>query len=197
MSLDVRKRYDANPFIGQLDVPISTRQVRVSPMGGKDNNVLINQHTGEIRGTHVSTYKKVDSAEFVKIFTQNIALTFDLKSAGIKAFNVLMFMMQSKAIQKDLLVLDKFTLDDFIANYEDRKPPVKLSLSTFKRGLNELEEAQIIAKHMRPGWYFINPNFAFNGDRIAFTTIIEKNGTTKKEEQQELPLDAPDEINEN
>ena len=86
---------------------------------------------------------------------------------------------------------------DFIANYEDRKPPVKLSLSTFKRGLNELEEAQIIAKHMRPGWYFINPNFAFNGDRIAFTTIIEKNGTTKKEEQQELPLDAPDEINEN
>jgi len=39
--------------------------------------------------------------------------------------------------------------------------------------LVDLENAQIIAKSIRPGSYFINPNFAFNGDRIAFTTLIE------------------------
>jgi hypothetical protein len=27
---------------------------------------------------------------------------------------------------------------------------------------------------MRQGRYFINPNFLFNGDRIAFTTVIER-----------------------
>jgi hypothetical protein len=35
---------------------------------------------------------------------------------------------------------------------------------------------------MRQGWYFINPNFLFNGDRIAFTTVIERktqNGGTE------------------
>jgi hypothetical protein len=32
------------------------------------------------------------------------------------------------------------------------------------QGLAELEAAQIIAKHMRQGWYFINPDFVFNGD---------------------------------
>jgi len=27
---------------------------------------------------------------------------------------------------------------------------------------------------MRKGRYYINPNFVFNGDRIAFTTLIER-----------------------
>jgi hypothetical protein len=40
--------------------------------------------------------------------------------------------------------------------------------------LAELVKAQIIAKTMRQGRYFINPNFLFNGDRIAFTTVIER-----------------------
>lgn len=181
MSIDVTKRYEKNPFTGDLDVPVSSRQVRVSPMNGKENNVLINQHTGEIHGTHVTTYKKVDAAEFVKLFTANIAMTFALKAAGIKAFNVLMWMMQKKGIQKDLLVLDKYTLADFLDAHKDRQPPLKMSMSTFKRGLNELEEAQIIAKNLRSGWYFINPNFAFNGDRVAFSTVIEKEKNKSKE----------------
>jgi hypothetical protein len=43
-----------------------------------------------------------------------------------------------------------------------------------KRGLAELEKARIIAKTLRQGRYFINPNFVFNGDRVAFTTLIER-----------------------
>jgi hypothetical protein len=46
--------------------------------------------------------------------------------------------------------------------------------SDILQGLAELEPAQIIAKHMRQGWYFINPNFVFNGDRVAFTAVIER-----------------------
>ncbi|MBM4891943.1 replication/maintenance protein RepL [Vibrio parahaemolyticus] len=172
------QRYDHNPFVGELNVPVSTKQVKVSPLG-KDQNVLVNQCTGEVIGTHVTTYKRVDAEEFVKLFTANIALTFDLKAAGIKAFNVLMWMMQKKGIQKDLIVLDKYTLEDFIEYYSERQPPIKLSLSTFKRGLKELEDSQIIAKNIRLGWYYINPNFAFNGDRIAFSTVIEKDKREK------------------
>ncbi len=61
-------------------------------------------------------------------------------------------------------------------------------MATFKRGMNELEKAQIIAKTMRKGRYFINPNFMFNGDRIAFTTLIERK-PMKEEDQQELALE--------
>lgn len=168
-------RYETNPFIEGMVVPIGTKNVRLSHLG-KDNNVLVNDSTGEIRGTHVTTYKKVDAEKFVKIFTNNIAMTFDLKAAGIKGFNVLLFAVQSQSINKDRVTLDKYLLDDFL-----KENDVKLSFATFMRGLKELEQAQIIAKHKKRSDYFINPNLVFSGDRIAFTTLIEKaKGAGKK-----------------
>lgn len=171
-------RYDQNPFMEGMIVPIKGQKVQLSRLGN-DDNILINQSTGEVQGTHVTTYRKVDSEQFVKLFTANIALTFDLKPAGIKAFNVLLWILQDRAIERDLVPLDKFVLEDFLSAHNDRSPAIKLSQPTFWRGLSELEKARIIAKHIRQGWYFINPNFCFNGDRIAFTTVIEKKSSGK------------------
>ena len=193
-STSVRKketvRYDHNPFVQDMVVPVKGKQVKMSRLG-KDDNILVNQATGEHMGTHVATFRKVDSAQFVKLFTQNIALTFDLKAAGIKAFSVLMWVLQSKAIEKDLIPLDKIVLDEFLEDHDDREPPIKLSQPTFWRGLAELEKAKIIAKHLRQGWYYINPNFVFNGDRIAFTNVIERK-SPQEESQQALNLDEGD-----
>lgn len=177
-----QKRYDHNPFTADMMLPVSSKQVRLSVLG-KDDNILVNQNTGEIHGTHVTTYKKADAEQFVKIFTAQISLTFELNAAGIKALNVLIWAVQSRAIEKDLLTLDKFALDEFIEAHKNKEPPIKLSIVTFRRGLSELENAHIIAKHIRKGWYYINPGFCFNGDRIAFTTLIEK---TKKTEKMEI-----------
>lgn len=180
-------RYDHNPFIEDMVVPIRGQSVRLSRLG-KEDNILVNQATGEIQGTHVTTHRRVDAEQFVKLFTANIALTFDLKAAGIKAFNVLLWVIQNRAIERDLIPLDKIVLDEFLAEHSYRKPPIKLSQPTFWRGLAELEKAQIIAKHLRQGWYYINPNFAFNGDRIAFTTVIER----KKPGEPNRDPDTPD-----
>ena len=171
-------RYKENPFLENFVISTRAKQVKISAIG-KDDNVLLNQHTGEISGTHITTYKKVDEEEFVKLFVKNIALTFDLKAAGIKAFNVLMWTVQYNAIQKDIVTLDSYTLNEFLENNNYKS----LSLPTFKRGISELEDAKIIAKTMRKGVYYINPNFVFNGNRIAFSTSIEK--ITKKQKQEE------------
>ena len=176
-------RYEENPFIEGMVVPVKGRQVKLSKLG-RDQNILINQTTGEVHGTHVTTFKRVDSEQFVKLFTANIALTFELGAAGIKAFGVLVWILQEKTISKDLVPLDKFVLGDFLKAQEK---PLSLSPPTFARGLAELEKAKIIAKHVRQGWYYINPNFVFNGDRIAFTTLIERK-SPMEELQQELPL---------
>lgn len=162
-------RYKTNPFLTDLEIVVSSRKVTISPMG-KDEHVLVNQATGEISGTSVITYKKVDSEEFVKLFSRNIALTFDLTSAGIKALNVLIWSVQNTAIEKDVVALDQLAFDDFM----NVNPDLKMTLRTFQRGLLELENSKIIAKTLRKGFYYINPNFVFNGDRIAFTTLIEK-----------------------
>lgn len=185
-------RYENNPFIEGMVVPIKGQKVQLSKLG-KDNNVLVNQSTGEVHGTHITTYRKVDAEQFVKLFTANIALTFDLKAAGIKAFNVLVWMLQNTSVSKDLVPLDKFALESFLRAHDDRKPPIKLSQPTFWRGLAELEAAQIIAKHVRQGWYFINPNFVFNGDRIAFTTLIERRPADDSEAGAEAIADAQSE----
>lgn len=163
-------RYDENPFVGDLVVPVKGQRVQISRLG-RDDNVLVNQATGEVQGTHLTTFKKVDSEQFIKLFSANIGLTFELRSAGIKAFSVLVWTLQDKSISKDLVPLDKYVLEDFLKSQEKK---LALSMATFGRGLSELEDAKIIAKHKRQGWYFINPNFIFNGDRIAFTTVIER-----------------------
>ncbi len=166
-------RHRTNPFIENMTIPVRGKQIKLSKMGG-DNNVLVNQGTGEHFGTHVTTYKPVDGEQFVKLFTANIGLTFDLSPAGIKALNVLIWAVQHHAISKDEIDLDALMLDEFVQASAGRKTPLKLSLPTFSRGLAELVKAQIIAKTMRQGRYFLNPNFVFNGDRIAFTTVIER-----------------------
>jgi hypothetical protein len=114
-------------------VPIKGQKVQLSRLGN-DDNILINQATGEVQGTHVTTYRKVDSEQFVKLFTANIALTFDLKPAGIKAFNVLLWILQDRAIERDLVPLDKFVLEDFLSAHNDRSPAIKLAQPPFWRG---------------------------------------------------------------
>lgn len=166
-------RHSKNPFLEDMVVPVKGQRVQLSRIG-KDDNVLINNATGEVQGTHVTTFRQVDSEQFVKLFTQNIALTFDLKAAGIKVFNVMMWTLQNKALGGDVIPLDKYVLAEFLESQSKRKPPVSLSSATYARGLAELEHAQIIAKHIRPGFFYINPNFCFNGDRIAFTTLIQR-----------------------
>jgi hypothetical protein len=183
------KRYSVSPFLDKLSIKKKTKNIRISTLGS-DDNIIINQSTGEIKGTHISTYRQVDETKFVKLFTQNIALTFDLTSAGIKAFNVLMYALQNQAIDKDIVALDRFVLQDFLKNNS-----LKLSLTTFSRGLSELVNSQIIARHNRQGFFFINPSFCFNGDRLAFTTVIERKNRAELDKlEHDFELEKEEEV---
>lgn len=176
-------RYKSNPFLDDMLIPVKGRKVRLSRLG-KEDNVLVNQETGEVQGTHVTTYKQVDGEQFVKLFTANIGLTFNLSAPGIKAFSVLLWALQHKALAKDEVYLDTHTREDFINSHVENKrdKTLKLSQATFGRGLAELTKAKIIAKTIRQGCYWINPNFVFNGDRIAFTTVIQREKEISKED---------------
>ena len=164
-------RHHVNPFLENLLIPVGNKQIQLSTLG-KDSNILVNQISGEITGTHVVATKPVDKEKFVKTFADYMAFTFDLTKAGNKALRVVMWAMKEQAVSKDVVVLDKHTHKAFIDDHNDM---LVLSYPTLTRGLGELEKAQIIAKTIGVGHYFINPNCMFNGDRIAFTTVIERN----------------------
>lgn len=190
-------RYDSNPFLADMLIPVGSKNVKITTLG-KDENILVNQVTGETTGTHVVAHKRVDTERFVKTFADYMAFTFDLTAAGNKALRVVMWAMQHHAVQKDMLVLNKFTHKDFMdelrskvdfSEFEEDKNKLKrmqFSYKTFMRGLSELEAAKIVAKARRGGDYYINPNCMFNGDRVAFTTLLERN-ENYVEGQGELP----------
>lgn len=183
-----KKRFKENPFINGMTIPLGNKQIQISPIG-KDNNIIVSQNTGEVLGgTSVITYKKVDQSKFIKLFTENIKLAFELTQAGQKALFVLFWTVQQKTINKDLITLDQYTLEEFLIDNNE----LKMSIPTFKRGISELVKAQIVAMSKRKGDYFINPNFLFNGNRIAFTTVLE-NEKIKKGSQ----LNIDDQINGN
>lgn len=170
-------RHKENPFIEELNISVRNKSVRITKMGKKDDVALVDMSTGEKQGTYISTKKAVDDENFLKLFTAQISLTFDLGSAGIKAFNVVCWVVQSSAIEKDILFIDQYILEDF--NEAHNKT---LSKATLYRGIKELIAAKIIARTIREGQYFLNPAFVFNGDRLVFTTIIERK---KAEDYQE------------
>lgn len=185
MKKDMSKieRFKENPFIEDMHLSVRSKSIKLSRLGRSGAVEAIDMNTGEHHGTYIGSTKRVDEEQFVKLFVSNIALTFDLKAAGIKAFNVLMYVMQN-TIEKDKVFIDRLVLDDFNEIYQK-----KLSRAVLYRGLAELVECKIIARSLREGEYFINPNFVFNGDRIVFATIIEKKKTEKQireEEQKKL-----------
>lgn len=184
-------RYRENPFLLQTINSVRIRNKRVSLSSDTANAELglIDQKTGELLGrTQITTVKLVDEEEFVKIFTREIRLAFELSSAGYKALWVLIYAMQQN-INKDSAFLDTTALEDFLRSQNSKSPEkeeLTLSYSTFSRGLRELVKSNIIAKSVRRGEYFINPSFAFNGNRIEYINIVQK----RKMEEEELPLEV-------
>jgi len=174
-------RHKQNPFLDEMTINLAKKQVKISTLGHGDN-ILVNNETGEIAGTHVVAYKKVDSTKFVKTFADYMSFTFDLSKAGNKALRVVMWAMQTESIDKDTVNLDKYTLEKFIEEHKSNEPPITLSYPTFARGLAELDRGKIIAKSQRAGIYYINPSCMFNGNRIAFTTLIERDDSNVMKE---------------
>jgi hypothetical protein len=175
MSRQAVKRYETNPFLEDLAIDYVNKQVRINALG-KDDNVLVNQVTGEVTGTHVTAFKKVDGTQFIKIFAQNIALTFGLGAPGFKTLMVLAWVMQNRAINRDKVTMDQYTFEEFHDVHGEGEPPLvkNFGIATFRKGLSELVDAKILASCLRKGDYFINPDFIFNGNRIAFTTVLER-----------------------
>jgi len=168
-------RYSANPFFEAENVVINSKKRRV--IVGKNNDVLLNTDTGEYKTTNVVSYKEVDETQFIKIFTQNITFMMGFNASGNKAFGFLLWAIQHYSINKDLVQLDDITRIDFLKNNSNQV----FSTRTMYQGLKQLEEAKIIAKAIKYGFYYINPHFIFNGDRIRFITEIKRKKQTDLE----------------
>lgn len=148
-------KYELSPFINKLTVKTRGRKVTVAR-----GSALVDMATGEIEGvTEIAQIVEVDEGQFIKLFTADLAIWFDLNKAGMRVFGALLTLVQASAIGRDMVFFD--IRSEALSTFKISKP-------TFYRGLDELIEKGFIARHLSAGWYFFNPAMFFNGNRARF-----------------------------
>lgn len=158
--------YRDNPFI-TATTAIATRRKRVVVSGGK---AIVDTATGEYENVaEIVMIKQVDSEQFVKLFTQNLRVFFDLTPVTMKLLQVLLSQCQ-QAPNMDRVMLNLTVMQDFFIMHQDEP----MSKASFHRAVRELIDKQFIAETMLGGLYFINPNLFFNGDRVRFMTELRR-----------------------
>jgi len=161
-NLTKQERYTENPFIQDTILSVEQRKEYYKNPDEK----IVNVKTGELSAMPiVARFRKVENEQFIKIYTGTISSWFDLSR---RAQKVLVYIITSLAKDADYVLIDWNRLCD-VSGYNSHRP--------IYAGLAELCEKDIIARGIKPGFYFINPNYLFNGNRMVLVEAIEKKGT--------------------
>lgn len=151
-------RFKTNPFLQKVaaNTPVGTK--RITNKTG-DRMMIVSEETGEIlapAGFHEIV--EVDKSQFVKLFKNGVSAFKGLTNTGAKVFSVLYDEIQKNPSQ-DYVYLS------FSEINQDTDP---MSDRTFFRGIKELLDTKFIAESMTTGKYFVNPDYLWNGNRLAF-----------------------------
>lgn len=152
------QRYAKNPFVANA---LATTKTGVRKISNSDGNrmMVVSESTGEIMAPAGFWHaQEVDKTAFVKLFINGVKALTGLTGAGTKVFEIL-YMRVQESIGKDQLWLTFPSLDQALT---------PMSEATFYRGMRELINKGFIAESTAPGLYFLNPDYLWNGDRLAF-----------------------------
>lgn len=152
-------KHRVNPFMTAVDVATSTRVRRIAGATKGETMMIVAPSTGEIVGASGFWHtQEVDRTQFVKLYINGVKAFKELSGAGTKVFELLYRAVQTK-IGADTVSLSFVDIDQALT---------PMASATFFRGTRELIEKDFIAETMVSGRYFVNPDFMWNGDRLAF-----------------------------
>jgi hypothetical protein len=152
------EKHTHNPFISGAAANTKTGVKRISNRDG-NRMLVVSEQTGEIVApAGFWQAQEVDKSQFVKLYVNGVKALKDLTGAGTKVFELLYLEVQ-KNVGKDSVWLNYTMLD---------QDTVQISRTTFFKGMKELVEKGFIAESTTQSRYFINPDFMWNGDRLAF-----------------------------
>ena len=150
---------EINPFLKQVTIQTKTRKVNavMEELFDADGVSVDNQ------AREISHIKYVDRERFVKLMNGAFKAAFGLSSKGQRLFWLLVSEMGVNH-GKDFLYLNY--RKEFIVNGEE----VTIPKTSFYDGLKALQAAGFIAPKKEKGYYWINPNMLWNGDRVKLST---------------------------
>jgi hypothetical protein len=151
-------KYDSNPFIAGALVNSKPGMRKISNTDGSQM-MVVNGGTGEIMAPAGFWHaQEVDKTAFVKLYINGVKAFKDLTGAGTKVFEVLYVEVQ-KFPGRDTVYMGFHAIDKEIH---------PMSKATFMRGMRELVDKGFLAETRSAGLYFLNPDYLWNGDRLAF-----------------------------
>jgi hypothetical protein len=169
------QKYAVNPFIQEASNHTKTGVKRITSKTG-DQMMVVSQNTGEIIApAGFWQAQEVDKTAFVKLYVNGVRAFKELTGAGTKVFEVL-YMKVQEGIGKDTVYLSFHDLD------QNSTP---MSESTFMRGMRELVAKGFIAESMSPSQYFLNMDYMWNGNRLAFVKEYRIKGTSPDQAKRE------------
>lgn len=167
-------KYDHNPFIASAVANTKQGVKRISNKTGSQM-MIVSEGTGEIVApAGFWQAQEVDKTQFVKLYVNGVKAFRDLTSAGTKVFEVLYLTVQ-ESIGKDSLYLSFIEVDQNV---------MPMSKATYMKGMKELIIKGFIAESMVQNKYYLNPDYMWNGDRLAFVKEYRK--APKLTEQERL-----------
>lgn len=178
-----RELYKVNPFLQGALVNTKQGVKKISDKSGT-RMMVVNGTSGEVMApAGFWQAQEVDKTQFVKLYVNGVRAFKGLSNAGTRVFELLYLEVQ-KQIGKDRVYLS------FHAIEQDTNP---MSEATYMRGMRELVEKEFIAPSMLQGWFFINPDFMWNGDRLAFVKEYRLKGPKPKAKNLDLFDETSDE----
>lgn len=151
-------RHAKNPFISEA-LTNTKSGVRRITNGDGSQMMVVSQSTGEIVApAGFWQAQEVDKTQFVKLYINGVKAFKGLTASGTKVFELLYLQVQD-APGSDRIWMTFPAID---------QQRTLISEATFYRGMRELIEKGFIAEGLAPGSYFLNPDYMWNGDRLAF-----------------------------
>lgn len=150
-------RVAKNPFVEKALANAKTGVKKIANKSG-DRFMIVSDAGETIAPAGFHEIVEVDKTQFVKLYINGVKAFQGLKSAGGRVFEIIY-----RAVQ-EAPGTDKI----FMHFMEVEQNITPISETTFYRGMRELIEKGFIAESTTPGMYFLNIDYLFNGNRLAF-----------------------------
>lgn len=151
------KKHLANPFLADASINSKSGTKRLSNRKG-DKFMIVSDNGETVAPAGFHEIVEVDKTQFVKLYINGVKAFQGLKSAGAKVFEIIYRSVQDNA-GTDRIYLHFMEVEQNIT---------PISRATFFRGMTELIERGFIAESQSQGMYFLNIDYLFNGNRLAF-----------------------------
>jgi hypothetical protein len=141
--------------------------------------MIVNENSGEILsmgGVGFYEFEEVDDTRFVKLFLAGIKQAAGVSKAGLTVFELVYKQMQ-----------EKVGIDQIGLGYEQaQRLGVDISERVFRNGIRDLLERGFLFESLIPNLFFVNIQFMFNGDRLAFVKGYQRKKPNKNANQLSL-----------